>query len=363
MMIDISRLRQSAFDATTDDSAWRAGLNLWFSAWHSVPAGSLDNDDGALAKGAGLGRDLKSWRKVKATVLRGWIECDDGRLYHPVVSELALESWIEKLQQRLSSGEGNAKRWGVDFDAAPIREAMEAAAGRLRSLNPQSRTLAKLQRRGPKPPKRPEETIPPGDIDFTGVINPGHPDEIPPGRRQDIPSGSQETGTGEGTGIQVGGGGARANSPAADWPEGDGKRLTALLIEASRTPWLDPTKSPELTLTLGRLAAWKREGASWEHDVVPVVTALCAKRREPISSWKFFDKAIARSIADNRAALEIPEARGTGPPGAHPLASFPPSSDRRHERPSAPAKQQSTLDNYGRAFAGSERASGSRGKP
>jgi hypothetical protein len=70
--------------------------------------------------------------------------------------------------------------------------------------------------------------------------------------------------------------------------------------------------------TRGRLAAWKRDGASWEHDVLPVVTGLCAGRRSRIASWKFFDQAIARSIADNRAALEIPEAgrvRATGPPG------------------------------------------------
>lgn len=71
--------------------------------------------------------------------------------------------------------------------------------------------------------------------------------------------------------------------------------------------------------TSGRLAAWKRDGASWEHDVVPVVTALCGKQRGPISTWKFFDPAIGRSVADNRAALEIPDGtvvrlHATGPP-------------------------------------------------
>jgi hypothetical protein len=62
--------------------------------------------------------------------------------------------------------------------------------------------------------------------------------------------------------------------------------------------------------------AWKREGASWEHDVLPVVAGVCANRRSRIASWKFFDQAVARSIADNRAALEIPIAqpRATGPP-------------------------------------------------
>ena len=57
MMLDITRLRSSEFDTTLDDAAWRAGVNLWMSAWHQVPAASLQNDDASLAKAAGLGRD------------------------------------------------------------------------------------------------------------------------------------------------------------------------------------------------------------------------------------------------------------------------------------------------------------------
>jgi hypothetical protein len=121
---------------------------------------------------------------------------------------------------------------------------------------------------------------------------------------------------------EVGGGGgecASANStfPLDDWPAGKATDHVRLLVSTVASPRLDPAKSPGLVTTAGRLVAWKREGASWEHDVVPVVTALCAKQRGPVSTWKFFDQAIARSIADNRAALEIPEAgsvRATGPP-------------------------------------------------
>ena len=63
--------------------------------------------------------------------------------------------------------------------------------------------------------------------------------------------------------------------------------------------------------------AWRTAGASWEHDVLAVIIGLCANRTGRVASWKFFDQAIARSIADNRQALEIPEARAhrpTGPP-------------------------------------------------
>lgn len=123
--------------------------------------------------------------------------------------------------------------------------------------------------------------------------------------------------------VGVGGVVARAPAPPTDdWPDGKAIDHAAVLVALVGSHWLDPNRSPDLVTTRSRLAAWKREGASWEHDVVPVVTGLCANRRSRISSWKFFDDAIARSIGDNRRALEIPEAdrvvpiRGTGPPSS-----------------------------------------------
>ncbi len=119
---------------------------------------------------------------------------------------------------------------------------------------------------------------------------------------------------------EVGGGGVereRAQIPSSnDWPAGKAQHHAKLIVEAVASPWLDTSKSPDLVTTAGRIDAWKRAGASWEADVLPVVTTLCAKQRSRVGTWKFFDQAIARSIADNRAALEIPEgrARATGPP-------------------------------------------------
>lgn len=108
---------------------------------------------------------------------------------------------------------------------------------------------------------------------------------------------------------------AVTGEPEESWPKGDPAKA---LIAAIESPWLDPNKSPGLVTTAGRVTAWRRDGASWQHDVLPVVTGMCANRRSPISSWKFFDAAIGQTIADNRRALEIPEAstprQGTGPP-------------------------------------------------
>lgn len=107
ILIDIPRLRQSDFDATTDDTAWRAGFNLWFSAWESTPAGSLRGDDPSLAKAAGMGRDVKGWLRVKDVALQGFVVCDDGRVYHRTLSEIALGIWIDKLIRRHAGQRGN----------------------------------------------------------------------------------------------------------------------------------------------------------------------------------------------------------------------------------------------------------------
>ena len=95
----------------------------------------------------------------------------------------------------------------------------------------------------------------------------------------------------------------------SDWPDDTGGNLASRLCEEVASHRLDWSKTPDLLTTSTRLSAWRRDGASWEFDVLPVVTALARRPGRPITSWKFFDAAIAQSIADNRQALNIPEAR------------------------------------------------------
>lgn len=99
----------------------------------------------------------------------------------------------------------------------------------------------------------------------------------------------------------------QSDSPDAadDWPS---VRVMESLVETVGSPRLDPAKSPQLVQTSGQLAGWKRAGASWEFDVVPVVMALCAKSKTQVHSWAYFRDAVLQSIADNRQALNLPEA-------------------------------------------------------
>lgn len=88
-----------------------------------------------------------------------------------------------------------------------------------------------------------------------------------------------------------------------DWPSGD---LLNVTVAAVGSPWLDPTKSPGLVTSAGRLAAWRREHLSWEHDVVPVLKAVAARAAKPIGSWKFFDGPMAEALAALNNPLERP---------------------------------------------------------
>ena len=96
MPLDVVRLRDSDFAALVNAEAFRAGILLMCASWHQVPAGSLPDDDRILSNLAGFGRVVKEWKKYKEEALHGWILCSDGRYYHPVICEKAMESWNSK---------------------------------------------------------------------------------------------------------------------------------------------------------------------------------------------------------------------------------------------------------------------------
>lgn len=92
MPVMVRRLLKSETWSLGNGEERAAAIALWFESWHQVPAASLPSEDRMLKRLA----DSEKWSKVKAQALRGWVLCSDGRLYHPVVAEKALEAWIEK---------------------------------------------------------------------------------------------------------------------------------------------------------------------------------------------------------------------------------------------------------------------------
>lgn len=126
-----NRLLNSDFDAKVSDAEFRAAHNLWWSAWNQVPAASLPDDDAVLCKLAGLGRDMKSWRKVRNGALHGFVKCSDGRLYHKFLSEVAIDSYAKRLKAA-EKREGDRARlaaWRAMKAAAMKREQGKSVDG------------------------------------------------------------------------------------------------------------------------------------------------------------------------------------------------------------------------------------------
>lgn len=291
MPLDVARLFASSFHARATDGEWRAGVTLWAKSWHQVPAASLPDDDVELARLAEFGRDVKSWRKVRAGALRGWIKGDDNLLYHPVVSEKALEAWLEKLAQRLSSGAGNAKRWGIPFDPAPIHQQIDDAARMLAVLDPQSRALTKTARRK-------SQAAAGGNVG-------GSPDDTTPG----IPSGSQgtetETGTGNLSETDVSGATAPLDPDKKAWTD-----AVALLVSQG-------TADKTARSLFGKLL---KETGLQARDLLPAIgQAMANSTQDPAG---YLRKAAA-GIAERKGGLRPGQDSTTG--------MRPPSAERSEE--------------------------------
>jgi hypothetical protein len=105
--VDLVRLFDSDLYALSTGEEFKAAFTLWGRAFLQAPAGSLPKQDKILAHLSNTGN---RWRNVKSMALRGWIECADGRLYHPVVAEKVKEAWAARQAQRSRTEAARAAR-------------------------------------------------------------------------------------------------------------------------------------------------------------------------------------------------------------------------------------------------------------
>jgi hypothetical protein len=302
MLLDVARLRRSKAWLKCKRTPMLAFymLNLWTASWHDKPAASLEDDDDVLADLAMC--DPSKWEKVRKDALHGWVMCTDGRLYHPVVAEKALECWLDKLARTLSSGAGNAKRWKTPFDPKPIEDQMRVAKELLTTLNPNSKALHKRKTSGV--PFQPEP-------DPAGI-----PDDIPPGSQEKV---NGMEGEDEGKSSSE----AKASAAADASPAVDKSTEQPTAGNAARD-WLvsHGVEKGEARAFLNVLA----------HDFgTAIATAACteAVAKAPIGEAKAFLGGIARRLANpvtptvpsaeadkTTAYLERQAAERAPPPGA-----------------------------------------------
>lgn len=125
----------SDFYTAADDAEFRAGMALYWAAWCQVPAGSLPNNDRALCHHAGLGRDDAAWQRVRAGALHGFIECSDGRLYHPFLCEQAQVAWQARVASRERQAKYRAKKSKIQQSENVAVTVTETATKRRRDAN------------------------------------------------------------------------------------------------------------------------------------------------------------------------------------------------------------------------------------
>lgn len=127
MPLDVQRLRDADLTIEAEGDEWRCAVLLWCAAWHQVPAASLPDDDRILAAMAGFGRDLRAWRRVRKMALRGFVLCSDGRLYHPVIAEKAIDARESQAEyrERVTASQERVRKYRNEHSG--LRDALAAA--------------------------------------------------------------------------------------------------------------------------------------------------------------------------------------------------------------------------------------------
>jgi uncharacterized protein YdaU (DUF1376 family) len=115
-MLDTDRLLASELWALSTGEEFKAAMSLWCRAWKQSPAGSLPDDEKVLAAFSGA---HARWRKVRDAALRGFVKCNDGRLYHRFLCEdvvRAANKKSERNERTKAATEARKKQRDVQRD-------------------------------------------------------------------------------------------------------------------------------------------------------------------------------------------------------------------------------------------------------
>jgi hypothetical protein len=94
--IDHDVIEQSDTWALTPQNLRPWLLMLWLQAWRQSPCGSLPNSDAVIA--ARIGMSLTEFIDNRDSLMRGWCECTDGRLYHQHITKLVFDMVAKRVK-------------------------------------------------------------------------------------------------------------------------------------------------------------------------------------------------------------------------------------------------------------------------
>lgn len=104
MPLEVLKLKDSDFTAISTGDEFKAGVLLWAASWVQTPAASLPDDDRILCRLAQY--PMAQWKELREVALHGWVKCSDGRIYHPVIAELALTAFSKRKGQKKRALDG-----------------------------------------------------------------------------------------------------------------------------------------------------------------------------------------------------------------------------------------------------------------
>lgn len=87
--VDLIRMTASNTWTLAGDELRPWCLMLWVTAWSQVPCCSYPDDDEIIA--AKIGMPLPQFQFNRAVLMRNWYRAKDGRLYHPVLTEVVTD--------------------------------------------------------------------------------------------------------------------------------------------------------------------------------------------------------------------------------------------------------------------------------
>jgi len=259
-----------------------AAMQLWWAAWKQQPAGSLPDQDRALAQMAGYGLAIDAWSEVRVEAMHGFVKCNDGRLYHSVVCELAREAWDRRIKDRERKDQYRARQrsnnaLSEQVETRPERghDADATGTGRGRDMDA----------------TRPERVCPSETDAFRNGFVPS--DKT---RQDSTKKGSKQAARANGAHPACSLDGvhpctsADDNNPANHGrPMVGGWFLDRVFDKATVAAGIDPSKS---AVQWDPVIKWLRDGI--DPDVIYAAIRRCADRDgyRPPNSLKWFDKAV-----------------------------------------------------------------------
>lgn len=328
MPLDVQRFRDSDLLTDEEPEVVLAAITLWGNAWHQVPAASLPNNDGALAKFAGYGRSLVAWRAVREGALRGFVLCSDGRLYHRVLAQKAQSAWAKRLEHEWSKAKDRHRKAMKDVPEHERTEfpdldrwissrahgcKADAITG---DLAQKRQSELPLESHGNSSGTSSERTHARSERARTGAIT------VPTGNSSGNGADFQRNGPAipvenalkgkEGKGLESTQPNPSHNNPQGEEPDdGSGRDgnsnslagadLLTLYEAVCDAAGFHP-KSPErIALAQNHIADWREAGYDFDLIVIPTIKAFVAKAEGPTRTLGRFGTDIAHEHAKMRA--------------------------------------------------------------